>query len=395
MPNFGEQPTSANRDRISENEENSENIKNQIAEATASGDMDRVIELAGQAKSLQGQKEEFINKDEEEAYSENAERDMMEEAKNEDAERTKAKEDAAARAKELEDMKLKDETESAAKAAEILSKINGGVVENNDVKDKKEPVADEKGMDELLKEYIFNGKAGYLKYKLESVPENIKADIKFMTEVLKITKESLVVFSAAGENLKNDKEFVLFAMSFDDVNSHSDMIYEKLSPELKNDKEVVLSALKSHTSLDEIPQIFKDKETVLFAFQNDTHNRSVKTIPSELVNDKEVALAALKNRQGVRGILSELPKSYRSDREFVVEAIKNQPYNYLDASDELKNNPDVAFEAIKIDSEKNRGYSGLVEELPWDLKTNKEFMKKVDDLQKALRKKEEERRNAA
>ncbi len=373
MPNFGEQPTSTNRDRISGNEDSAENTKKKLADALAAEDYAKVAELGGQMKSLQGQKEEFINKDEVEAYAENAERNMMEEAKTEDAERTKEKEDSEARAKELEELKLKDETESAAKAEEILKKINGGEVKT-EVKNNKESVVDKKGTSELLKEYIFNGKAGYLEYKLEGVPENIKADKEFMTEALKNTKDSLVVFSAASESLKNDKDFVLFAMSVNDTNSHSNMIYEKLSPELKNDKDIVLGAIKSHTSLDKIPQTFKDKETVLFAFQNDTHRRSVETIPNELMGDKEVALAALKNQQGVRGILSELPKNYRSDKDFVIEAIKNQPYNYLDASDELKNNPDVAFEAIKIDSEQNRGYGGLVEKLPWDLKTNKEFM---------------------
>lgn len=126
MPNFGEQPTSTNRDRLSKNEGSSEEIKKQLAEAMASEDYDKVAELGGQMKSLKGQKEEFINKDEEEAYAENAERNMVEEAKTEDVERTKEKEKAEARAKELEEMKLKDEAESAEKAEEILKKINGG-----------------------------------------------------------------------------------------------------------------------------------------------------------------------------------------------------------------------------------------------------------------------------
>lgn len=385
MPNFGEQPTSPNRERLDKNEEGAEDIKKQLLEAVASENADRIIELGEQMKSSKGQREEFINKDKEEAYSEDTERTTAKEAEKLEAKKI---------AKELEDMKLKDETESSEKANEILKKINRGEVKKS-MEDNKESVADKRGTSELLKEFIFNGKAEYLEYKLKSAPENIKADKEFMTEALKSTKDSLVVFSAASESLRNNKEFVLFAMSVDNTNSHSDMIYEKLSPELKNDKDVVLGALKSHTSLDKIPKTFKDKETVLFAFQNDTSVRSVETIPNELMSDKEIALTALKNQQGVRGILSELPKNYRNDKDFVLEAIKDQPYNYLDASDELKNNPDVASEAIKIDSEKSRGYGGLVEKLPWDLKTNKEFMKKVDDLQKALRKKEEERRDAA
>lgn len=105
-----------NRDRISKNEEGTEEIKKQLAEATASGDMDKVIELAEKAKIMKGEKEEFIDKDEEEAYAENAEMVAMEEVKKRTAELA---------AKELEEAKLKDERESAAKAQEILKKING------------------------------------------------------------------------------------------------------------------------------------------------------------------------------------------------------------------------------------------------------------------------------
>ena len=122
---------STNRNRISKNEESSEDIKKSLAEATASGDMDKVIELAGQAKALKGGKDEFINKDEEEAHAENAEADMMEQAKSEDAAKTKEKEEVAKRAKELEELKLRDEAGSTEKIEEILKKINGkGVVES-------------------------------------------------------------------------------------------------------------------------------------------------------------------------------------------------------------------------------------------------------------------------
>jgi hypothetical protein len=145
MPNFGEQPTSTNRDRISKNEEGAEDIKKSLAEATASGDMDKVIELAGQAKAMKGQQEEFINKDVEEAYAEDAERKDQDEAKNEDVERTAAKEiekvEAERVTKELEEMKVKDGEETAKKIEEVRKQINGG--ENTKASVNKEQVESE------------------------------------------------------------------------------------------------------------------------------------------------------------------------------------------------------------------------------------------------------------
>lgn len=410
MPKFEQQninPVENPREAYEATEQDEAGLKAELADAK---NADEIMAIATKLKGIEGTKndlvdtshEEAIKEEEErkaydEAKTEDTQRTMYDEAKAEDAARTTAKETTKALDAELENLKNQITGKSPDEILAIAAKMKDIETKKTELqaeKDKQEydkileKIKGEKPTEspsELLKKYIYNGKPGYLEYKLESVPENIKADKEFMTEALKNTKDSLVVFSAASENLKNDKEFVLFAMSVDDTNSHSDMIYEKLSPELKNDKEVILAALKSHTSLDKIPQTFKDKETVLFAFRNDTSRRSAETIPSELMNDKEVALAALKNQQDVRGILSELPKNYSNDKDFVLEAIKNQPYNYLDASDELKNNPDVAFEAIRIDSERNRGYGGLVEKLPLDLKTNKEFMKKIDDLQQKLR----------
>jgi len=164
MPNLGEQPTSTNRDRIGGNEKSAESTKKQLTDALAAEDYAKVAELGGQMKSLQGQKEEFINKDEEEAHAENAERKDYNEAKAEDAERTKEKEEAEARAKELEELKLKDKAESTEKAAEILKKINGGSMKDRMHQENVEPVAVEnpnvkledveRKKKELEKEYV-------------------------------------------------------------------------------------------------------------------------------------------------------------------------------------------------------------------------------------------------
>jgi hypothetical protein len=154
MPNFGEQPTSTNRDRISGNEENSENTKKQLADALAAEDYAKVAELGGQMKSLKGQKEEFINKDEEEAYAEDSERKEYDEALAENAkyEQTKAKEKADRESVEISDNLKKQIAE--AMAAEDYAKVAelGGQIKELIAGSKKETAEDLQGVSTQAKE---------------------------------------------------------------------------------------------------------------------------------------------------------------------------------------------------------------------------------------------------
>lgn len=208
MANFGEQPTSVNRDRISENEASAEELKKQLAEATASGDMDKVIELAGQAKSLKGQKEEFINKDEEEAYAENAERKDYDEAVAEDAERTKEKEEAAARAKELEELKLKDKNESEEKAAALLEKIKSETVTKEESGEVKPETSK----------------------KTESAFEQMKAQYNDVVEKLKIKKDQLKELENKRDELFKERKAVEGTgnqQRLDEINKELEEIFKK------------------------------------------------------------------------------------------------------------------------------------------------------------------------
>lgn len=273
-----------------------------------------------------------------------------------------------------------------AKEKGLLGGMKDGGVENKESPEINSDSGAEKGnVEELARQYLWNGKPGYISGKLESTPEDIRSNKEFMMEAIDGSKDPGNVLTYAGENLRNNKEFALYAMSVNGTNSNSESVYEKLSPELQNDKDIISAALRdAHTSFDKIPSQFKNKEMALLSL-SDNRPHLLNTIPKELLNDREVAFAALKNQGGMRN-LSEFPENYRNDREFVLEAIKVQPRNYLDVSGNLKNDPDIAFEAVKADLERNRGYSSLPEELSFELKRNSDFVSKVNELQEKLRK---------
>lgn len=234
MPNFGEQPTSTNRDRVSGNEESAESTKKQLADALVAEDYAKVAELGEQMKSSQGQKEEFINKDEEEAYAENAERNIVEETKNEDAERTREKEEAEARAKGLEDLKLKDETESAEKAEEILKKING----------ETETKKDQKKIQEIKEKAYFQSRNEYEEKQYNFAEEKNKC--RTLAQKLFFKNKVSGMDIMIEEALKMDQEMEkLIANGKADTFTEAIQILEKGKKDTeKQDKYAELSALE-------------------------------------------------------------------------------------------------------------------------------------------------------
>lgn len=244
MPNFGEQPTSTNRDRISGNEESAEEFKKQMAEANTAGDIDKVIELAGQAKSLKGQKEEFINKDQEDAMAENTEREeakakekaaeelaaasenlkkqiaeaitaedytraaelggemkeLMAGSKEEKAE--DSRKEAAQRKEMLEELLRKDKEDSKKKAEEILKKLNG-----EDTKDLESVSIESREMSPDVVYERFRGTTKYDKDgKIEGMYPALRNNAKFMLESFNKSRGNILDW--ASEQLMNDPTFL-------------------------------------------------------------------------------------------------------------------------------------------------------------------------------------------
>ena len=133
MPKLGEQPK--NREIFDKNEENIESIKKQISEATASGDMDKVAELASKGKEFNNQKKELKKSNENEAYEDAKIEDQKEAIEmNKQFDETKpAEEVAKEKARIAEQDRITAEKE-ATKLAEIRAKIQGGDTENSPTK---------------------------------------------------------------------------------------------------------------------------------------------------------------------------------------------------------------------------------------------------------------------
>lgn len=120
MANFGEQPTSSNREKFSSNKESANDIKGQLEEALKSGNYAEVAKLGGQMDALKGQEEKFIDADRDEAEAENAERNSKVEQTGEDVTMEKIGEKEDAFGKDIERGKIEDDK----KISEIKSQIN-------------------------------------------------------------------------------------------------------------------------------------------------------------------------------------------------------------------------------------------------------------------------------
>ncbi|MFA6973867.1 MAG: hypothetical protein WC238_04000 [Parcubacteria group bacterium] len=257
MPNFGEKSISANRDRISENEASAEELKKQLAEANTTGDIDKVIELAGQAKTLKGQKEKFKDEDYEEAH---AEVEMFDEAKAEDTDReqAKAKEKAAGELAEASDDLKKQIAEAITaedytRAAELggkMKELMAGSTEEKvedsqtaatQAKEELEELSrmdkedSEKKVEEILKK--INGEEVDEKSptpeqveKTESSFEQMKAQYNDVLEKIKIKNDQLQELDKKREELNKEKRTVEGTgnqQRLDEINKEFEEIYKQ------------------------------------------------------------------------------------------------------------------------------------------------------------------------
>jgi hypothetical protein len=183
MSNFGEQPTSTNRNRISTNEESAEEIKESLAKVTSSGGMD--------------------------------------------------KEEATARAKELEELKFKDETESAEKAKALLKKIQEGG-DSDEVEEVvwKSSKAELNNLDELEKE------TGALPEGLQKRRNEVLKKIEELEDKKKKALEERNFKDLPTEVFLEDEKFAFNSLV-------SGMLYSELPEELRQNEEFLSKAIKT------------------------------------------------------------------------------------------------------------------------------------------------------
>lgn len=234
----------------------------------------------------------------------------------------------------------------------------------------------------------------------------------------------------SGYNLHDDREGILYGIDKSLLNDPefmfqvlervgSDYIEEFLPKKLKNNPEFVLRVLKSNMDFDDI-QYFLDSDEKSISENKEIVLESAKRFgyiefaSDELKNDEEIALAALsastdaleediseelrENKDFVKkaleiiqrenkspigyrenslyGLLDEYGGDLRKDKKLILQLLKKGIPDVVYCMDEeLLNDSEVVLEAIKT-GERGVGWIGE------QLKSNPEFMKQVEEIQK-------------
>ncbi|MFH0854705.1 MAG: DUF4116 domain-containing protein [bacterium] len=147
-------------------------------------------------------------------------------------------------------------------------------------------------------------------------------------------------FAKLPKKFREDKNLLLIALAHP-----MSQQYLHASAELKNDREVVLKAVNSDAQiLERVPVEFKaDAEVVMDACK--MFSSSIKYASPDLQNDREFAL----KRAKINAIDSDAPteKQWWDDEEIVLTIVKGWGHRLEYASERLKSNKKIAFEAVK------------------------------------------------
>ena len=203
---------------------------------------------------------------------------------------------------------------------------------------------------------------------IEYAPDTFKADKDIVSAAVLNEGCSLEYVS---EEFKNDKSIVMLAVS---NNGYS---LQNASDKLKEDKEIVMAALSIDGSALEYAseKLRNDKEVVIASLANDA--KALEYASENLRRDKEVLEAAIKNDASLAYLLNEnlseeqkqcleegvtledFDEEYQGgddgkvawmkDRNFVLEALRQDARILKHASTELKADRELVLEAIKHD----------------------------------------------
>jgi hypothetical protein len=194
---------------------------------------------------------------------------------------------------------------------------------------------------------IFNQKDGY--HVLEYISEEFKNDADFKSAYKLAAKEGKIPYRYLPDDLKNSREAVL--NSFQNKNESIDNVFDDVPEEFKDDKEIVLAALipKGYLSLtwfkfESVSDRLKnDKEVVLAAVRN--NGEAIKYASDSLKSDRDIVWEAICKSC----LLEYVSEKFRDDKQIVITAIEKMgdyTHQIKYASDRLKNDREVALSAI-------------------------------------------------
>ncbi len=236
------------------------------------------------------------------------------------------------------------------------------------------PVIDERGYEyyflELIDKQFLNDKEILLLtiknkcYGYHMIPPKFRNDVNFNSELIKISSKD--IFDRLDKSLYSNKKFVIKALR------KNGNYLEKLDNKFKKDKEVVLAAVTSwgaslkfasasiradfeivnkaiekkyagfviqYASAD----LRKNRELVIKAIK---HGASLTHVDKSFSSDREIVLLAVKNDllDGTNLKLSH--QSFRDDKNIVLAAVKRSGLAIQYASERLRNDPAIAQAAL-------------------------------------------------
>ncbi len=163
------------------------------------------------------------------------------------------------------------------------------------------------------------------------IPESLKDDRSF---ILKLVSMNGKILSKLNNDLKNDKEIVRLAM----LQDYDTLEYA--SDRLRNDKEFIFSVLNENIKLQNenkeiIDSILEDFEANFERNQESFDNHFAQS-------DKLYHELAKKYNIGNCGILHGVSDILKSDKEFVLDILKIDPWSVKSISETLKSDKNVA-----------------------------------------------------
>lgn len=176
--------------------------------------------------------------------------------------------------------------------------------------------------------------------KFKSIPDYIKNDIEFILEVNKIYPKCIFYIS---DKLKNNRNFILKIVKYNGKN------YRYIIDIFKNDIEFIIEANKTYPrSLYYVPEYILSEDIILKLLKIDINNFNY--IPEIFKNNKNIILNAVKIFPNLLYHEFEIIKNINCDKNFILELIKINYKNYKYIPENYKNDKDIIFNYIKLDS---------------------------------------------
>ena len=185
---------------------------------------------------------------------------------------------------------------------------------------------------------------------------------KIMNEILKYSE--IDEFYTVGNNLKNDKDFVLSVLknNYKGFNTN-----HNISDNLKNDREVMLEACRYCNEKQQLVY-YDDNDEITYILQS---NDITDQIGNKLKNDKDFILEVVNKDYNKSLDLKKLIKNFNDDKDVMSAYLEKNPKAFYLASERLQNDKDIAL----LVAEKEPYFAG--ENISSELYQDKEILKKL------------------